>query len=342
MALEDPALDPADWHSRTVTSAEVARAAGVSRAAVSRAFTPGASVSAAMRAKVDAAATLLGYRPNSLARGLITGRSGIVGWVGSTAGVPFYDRAVQALSTQLAQRGLRLMLVSTPENDSTAEAVLAILQYQADAVVIASAVLTSSMAEACLRQGTPVVQFGRVALPIRAHAVVADNRGGAAAVAHHFAQTGRRRVAFVGGPHETSSARERSAGFSDACAREGLELMAKVFTEYSYAAGRAAVPCALRPTVPDAVFCASDLIALGFMDGLRTDLGLRVPQDVAIAGFDDVDAAAYAPYDLTTIRPDASGMAACAADSLAELIRQPGIAPRVVTVPVKLIARSSA
>lgn len=321
------------------TLADVAAAAGVSTSAVSRAFTPGASIADATRARVMRAARKLGYAPNLQARALATRRSGLVVWMIPDAPAPFYDRVVRTLSAALGDAGLGLIAVQAEKGEPEARQVERALRYRPDAAVVASATLDARVAAILQAQGTPVLQFGRYAQGVAAPRVLSDNRGGGEALARHFLERGFRRIGFATGLADASPTLDRAAGFVGTLEAAGLKVVQFPSADYSYEAGRVAAAALLahRPAC-DAVFCASDAMAIGMVDAVRA-AGLSVPGDLAVAGFDDVAAAGYDAYALTTMRQDAEGLAAATVAALGALLA--GKVPADAVVPARLVVRAS-
>lgn len=338
-----------DGGRRWATSADVARAAGVSRAAVSRAFTPGASVAPTTRQRILAAAAAIGYRPNAIARSLNTRRSGIVGLVMTEVANPFYARLLEALGLELQARGLSPLVSVAPDAAATDDLLSRLLSYQVDGVIVASATLSSHTAARCAAARTPVVLLDRRAgggagAVAAAAEVGADNAGGGALVAALFAEAGHRRPAFVAGLEDTSTSREREEGFAAGLARHGLAPVARASGGYAYAGGRAAARGLLGGTGrPDAIFCANDEMALGVMDTARREFGLRIPDDLSVVGFDDAPPASLAAYDLTTVAQDVASLATAAAEVLQAMTAAQGTRPALCRrVPCSLVLRGSA
>ena len=156
------AMDAASRIVRPVTSVDVARAAGVSQATVSRVFAPGSRIAGSMREKVLAAAVALGYRPNAIARSLASQRSGMIGIVMGDMRNPFYPQVLELFSDRLRRTGRQVLLFTVRDGETVDDLLPELLQYQVDGVVIASANLSSGMARSCAALGTPVVVFNRV------------------------------------------------------------------------------------------------------------------------------------------------------------------------------------
>ena len=324
---------------RRANSYDVARLAGVSQSAVSRAFVPGAYLSDTLREKVVAAAATLGFRPNAMARGLATRRSGIVAVAMQAIGNPVYPAVLDGLGRRFREAGRQLLLLDLGD---PAEAILRVLQYQTDAVVVTAASLLAParrVTEACLEAGVPVVLFNRVFPGLAIPAVTCANREGGRCVAELLAGAGHSRMAFIGGPEESSTVMDRRGGFVDRLRELGAAPPVLETGAYSYEAGRAALlRLAAQGPLPDAVFCTNDLLALGVLDTARCELGLRVPADLSVVGFDDVPMAGWASYRLTTIRPRFQAMV----DATAAWALQPPERPEVIEVPGDLVVRGSA
>lgn len=330
-----------------VTSIDVARLADVSQSAVSRAFTPGASVSAQTRARVLDAANRLGWRPNVHARSLITKRSRIIGVVLSHLGNLFYPVALEALAQRLQRDGWHVLLFVTDADDAD-DVVSEILGYHVDGIVLAATTLSSTLAQRCADADIPVVLFNRVMAAGRAgtvSSVRSDNVGGGRAAARFLADAGHARIACLAGDERASTNLEREAGLREGLAERGLRVWARAIGGFDHALAREATLELFRGAGPrpDAVFAASDLMAFAAIDALRGELGLRVPEDVSVVGFDDVPQAAWPAYRLTTVRqPVAPMVEATAALLRAQLDAQGARRPEDVVVPGELVVRASA
>ena len=327
-----------------VTSAEVARLAGVSQSAVSRVFTPGASVSAKTMEKVRAAAEELGYRPNVLARSLITGRTRIIGLVVAYLENQFYPMALELLSRALQARGYHI-LVFMAENSTerVAQVMSELLDYQVDGIITASVAMSNDLTTRCDGAGIPVVMFNRGQDDARLSEVTSDNVNGARRAAEFLIKGGHKRIAHVMGWQGSSTGRDRAKGFKQAMQAAGLQPFAMVDGTYSREKA-AAVTRALcqGPERPDAIFVGNDHMAFAVMDTLRHELGLRVPQDVSVVGYDDVPMAAWPAYGLTTIRQPVNRMVEAAVAALLNQIEGGCSAPTKVKINGPLMVRTSA
>lgn len=329
-----------------VNSIDVAKLAGVSQSAVSRVFTPGASVSAAMRERVLQAASALGYHPNRLAGSLITHRSHLIGIALAYLSNDFYPTAVERLTRRLRDAGYHtMMFFGSGHDDSADQTVEAFLQYRVDGVILASVALSSNWVTACERAGVPVVLYNRIQDDPHVSAVSVDNFEGGWTVARFLAAGGHRRIAYIAGREDVSTQRDRESGFRQGLAAAGLPLFDRAVGNYRIEEAREAARMLFdRPDAerPDAVFVASDHMALGVMDVLRFEFSLKVPDDVSVVGFDDVPHASAPSYRLTTLQQPVERMVEAVIHLLLQRIEQPASAPRQAKVPVALVVRQSA
>ncbi|RYY64606.1 MAG: LacI family DNA-binding transcriptional regulator, partial [Comamonadaceae bacterium] len=257
------------------TAQEVARLADVSQSAVSRTFTPGASVSEETRKRVLAAAKTLGYRPNALARSLITRRSRIIALVMSYLDNQFYPLVIGKLSQKLQKQGYHVLMFIS-DGDEIDGVLDEILQYQVDGVVMASAMLSPALARQCADVGVPVVLFNRVP-DLSADSlqttcsVTSDNFRGGAMVAELLLARGHRRIAFLAGLEKSSTNLQRERGFNEALAAAGASVYRRAVGHYSFERAQEATRAlfAAPGDKPDAVFVANDHMAIAAMDVLR-------------------------------------------------------------------------
>jgi DNA-binding LacI/PurR family transcriptional regulator len=331
--------------SEKVTSNDVARLAGVSQSAVSRYFTPGTSVSKRTAEKIKAAADELGYRPNVLARSLITGKSRIIGLVVAYLENYFYPDVVERLSRLLQDKGYHvLVFISSLAADKVEEITQEILDYQVDGIVLASANMSSELAARCHASGVPIVLFNRLQDDEKLSAVTSDNRGGGRMLAVHLAETGRRRMAYIAGFEGASTQRDRERGFREGLDEAGQALFARDVGNFRYEEAQAAARRLFaRPEAerPDAVFVCNDHMAFAVMDVLRFELDLTIPGDVAVVGFDDVPPARWPAYNLTTIRQSVDDMVAETVATLLAAIEGDVSPARRVCLPGALVVRGS-
>jgi len=326
-----------------VTSAEVAARAGVSQSAVSRVFTPGASASRKTIEKVRRAAEELGYRPNVLARAMVSGRSRIIGLVVAYLENQFYPIALERLALALQERGYRILIFTTPNSTDGVDAVMEdLMDYQVEGIVAASVSLGSDLAARAQATGVPVVLFNRGQDLPTCSAVTSANRAGGRKATEFLIAGGHRRIAHVAGWQGSSTGQDRQAGFLDAMAAAGLDPLAVVDGMYSRDAAMARTRELLAARhQPDAIFVGNDHMAFAVIDVLRA-AGLVPGREVSVVGYDDVPLAAWGAYDLTTLRQPLNRMIAATVDTLLGQIDDPDRAPTRVELDGPLVVRGSA
>jgi DNA-binding LacI/PurR family transcriptional regulator len=298
---------------RFVSAQAVAALAGVSRSAVSRAFTPGASIAPATLARVHEAAAALGYQVNDLARGLLANRSRLVGLVTSDADTPFRAQMIASLSQALIKR--------------------------AEATVFLSGSPPASLVELTRRNGQPLILINRAETGL--DSVHCDDKDGAQQAFEALSLTGAARFAVINKANPSPSLAARERAFAKFAAAAGFKATVVRAGHSDYDGGREAARRLLaRGTAPDAIFCVNDLMAFGALDHLR-GAGLSVPDDVSVIGFDDVPIAAWASYRLTTLRQDPERIAEEVVSILDRRLADLDSPPMSVYFPVELVVRET-
>lgn len=334
-----------------ITANDVAERAGVSQSTVSRTFSAGALVSARTREKVQKIATEMGYRPNSLARAVVSGKSRMIGLVVAYLQNQFYPEAIEKLSNAFQERGYHLLVFMTSKTEGDVSHVVEeILDYQVDGIIAASVAMSSDLLQRCAAAGVPVVSFNRSQDDASLSSVVSANYAGGGKVAELLMQTGHTRIAYIAGWEGASTQRDREAGFVETLGKAGRALWCRGVGNYVMEDAKQATRTMFANGIeqaPDAIFVANDHMAFAVMDTLRFELGIKVPEQVSVVGYDDVPAAAWAAYDLTTVRQPTNRMVMATLDILLDGIEGDGIeragAPhgRRVEIDGPLIVRGS-
>lgn len=288
---------------KTVVSAEdVARRAGVSRSAVSRTFTPGASVSEAMRARVMKAAEELGYHVNHLARSLVRNRSGIVCLIVSEVATPYRASLVSWMTQFLQEAGKVAMIINTDRSDSSVSMALQqAINFRADASIILSGMPDSGITHLCYQHGQHLMLINRDETLPGSLSINLDSTHAAETALMAFLRAGCCHLAFANSLAGTPSLMKREGDFLAAASRAGMPVTVERFGSTSYESGRILAHRLLtRPQRPDAVFCVTDLVACGFMDEARHSFALRIPDDLCVVGYDNIPQSGWSSYNLTT------------------------------------------
>lgn len=286
--------------NKRATSYDVARLAGVSQSAVSRCFKAGASVSAKTRAKVEKAAQKLGYQPNAIARGLISGRSNIVAVIITDQTNLVYPEVLSLLNQAFAARDVHILLFTLTSEGDVDRVVDQVWQYQVDGIV-AAAQLSDAHIRACEDRDIPVVFYNRAYSQSNISSVCCDHAEGERVLVEQLVKDGRKRFLVMSGPTDSWVSTVRTHGALQTLKKAKVEVR-EVAGDYSYDHACELLDDTISDGyMPDAIVCANDTMAFGCIDTLRKDHGKSVPAEVAVVGFDGVSAAFWKSYDLTTV-----------------------------------------
>lgn len=327
-----------DGRPSSATSYDVARLAGVSQPTVSRALRGSPGVSANTRRRVLEAVDKLGYVTMESGRSLATRRTGRVGIVAGELSNPYFASLVEPLHRALARYGYGTILL--PDEDESGFESGALYDGSLDGVMLTTLALGSPVAAELMRRRVPFVLVGREVAGSEDHACVFDNFGGAREVADLLVDHGHERIGMILGPNQTSTARDREAGFREALAERGATLSSPAVLrgEFTVEHGYESLQALMRLTTPPTgVFCANDVIAIGALNAARK-LGIAVPESLTIVGFDDISMSAWEVFRLTTVRLDFEAMAEEACRLLVERMTtsSPTVARKVIPVSLTL------
>lgn len=325
---------------RYISAHEVAERAGVSRSAVSRTFTHGASVSVATRKKVMRAAEELGYQVNDLARGLLANRSQLVGMIASDTETPFRSLQISTLSRLLIESGRVPVLITTDSTASGQASHANLLRYRAQATVVLSGMPSRAFIELAQRNGQPLIAIGRN--EEGPDHIRVNNKLAAATAVQVFAARGMKRVGMVTSAVGSPNLLEREQAYVEAGRTAGLDVFVERAERTDYEGGSLAASLLLSPARRvEGVFCVNDLMALGLMDYARNMLGFRLPEDLSVIGFDDIPEASWGAYRLTTFQQSAEKQAREILRILDQRLANPSAPPMVTQLDVPLIMRDT-
>jgi DNA-binding LacI/PurR family transcriptional regulator len=289
------------------TSFDVAALAGVSQSAVSRAFTPGSSIAEDTRERVIEAARKLNYVPNSIASSLTTKRTNIIALILGNLANPFYVQALHEFSVKLQARGRQVLIFTVDPGAESDDAIMHALQYQIDGIILTSAQISTRMTTICHERGIPIVLFNRYIPGSDASGVRCDNVAGGRLIGEAFLAAGARTFAIMTGDPRGTTSQDRIRGFVERLLEDGVKR-----NQIEEVAGGSTYDGAVKATHalfgdqkkrrPDALFAVNDIMAMGAMDALRFEYGLRIPDDLMVAGFDDIPEGGRPAYNLTTVR----------------------------------------
>ncbi|GIT93007.1 LacI family transcriptional regulator [Jannaschia pagri] len=329
---------------KRVTASDVARAAGVSQPTVSRVFSSAATVSPEKAKRVKQVAEELGYVPNLLARSLNSGQSFRIGVVLAYLKNEFFGEVLQSLSKALNAKGYSVTVYFAGNSPDEVDGIVGdLLADRVDGIVLASVSLSNALVPRVQKAGIPCVLLNRGQISPGAPTVTAANVAGGRLATEFLIAAGHRRIAHLAGWSGALNAVDRQRGFHEAMAAHGLEPLACIDCHFRRnVAMEACRDLFAQPVVPDALFVANDHMALGVLEVLREELGLRVPEDVSVIGYDDAPMAAWKTFDLTTVRQPLPEMIEATIDLLIGQLADGVEVAEVREIPSVLVVRGSA
>ena len=323
-AADAPAPQPAESEPESMTTSwTVAHEAGVSQSTVSRALRGDPRVREETRRRVEEAASRLGYIPNSLASSLASRSTRTIAVVVSDLTNPFFPSLLTPVSDELQLLGYRVVLFAERTDLPTGQETLTrLLDRSIDGVLVTTATLGSPFVSLLRQRGLPVVLLNRYVDGVDVDRAISDNHGGGLASGRFLLDLGHERIGVIRGPANTSTSRDRMAGFLEAMANHGVEQDEELVRigAYSHQSGYQHTRELLRlADPPTAIFCGNDVVAFGAIDAALSR-GIRIPQDMSILGFDDIPMASWEVFQLSTLRQPFGEMARAAARMLVERI----------------------
>ncbi len=328
-----------------VTIRDVARVAGYSINTVSRALTGKPEISPATRTRILEVAAQLGYKPNWLARGLRSSRTGIIGVIVADIANPYFSTLVKGAVKMARAYDYNIVLLSTDEDyDREKEAIQVLLSQRVDGVLIAPTQKGTETIEELVKSEVPFLLMSRYFAELETDYVIMDDLQGGFLATEYLLNRGHKRIAMINGPLHISSARERFEGYKKALSQHGLEVDLSLIVsgaltmEDGYRAARRL----LQRASLSAIFAFSDFVAFGVLRAIR-EQGLRVPQDIAVVGFDDILFASCMETPLTTVDGSKERLGKKAVEILVRKLNKEKPAKQVkIRLPVRLIVRATA
>ena len=321
---------------RRLTSADVARVVGVSESAVSRAFTPGASVAPKKRAEILRAAQELGYQPNIMARAVATRRSNVVGLILFNETNRHHPEVLLALSQAFSGIGVRIMLFLLDDDEQIGDVTDHILSYQLDGVIAAAAVPAAHLQQ-LERASVPVLFYNRPA-GLGFASVACDHHASGLVIARHLLDKGHRRFALIRAKEDSLVGAERMRGVEDELARAGACIIAEHRGDFAYDDGLEAVTAWADQGVGDydAIIAANDMMAIGAKDALVHRLAKSVPDQIEVAGFDAIESSRWLSHNIASVEQPIEQMANAAALIMAAQIKGERLPDEQLRFPGKL------
>ncbi|MDG0841854.1 LacI family transcriptional regulator [Staphylococcus equorum] len=284
---------------KNVSAEMVAKKANVSQSTVSRVFTPGKSVSEETKQKVLKVANELNYKPNALARGLITNKSKLIGLAMKDKQNPFYHEVLALFTQKLKQFGYSVLFVYTENEEIQQEEINQFIEYNVEAIIITDAVLSSDLVKKLKSSSIPVILFNRYDESLNCNSVSSDNIYAARSVAEYFYKQGYKHNLYVSGIYNTSTNRDRLQGFKQYFSErnQDIDMVEGDFTfETAY---KSTLKYLKDGNRPQGIFGANDITALGALEAVKK-MNIEVPNEIEVIGFDDIRMASWPNHQLST------------------------------------------
>lgn len=327
-----------------VTVREVARLAGVSPSTVSRVLNNYVDLRPETRRRVLEAAQKLGYQPNHVARSMVLKRTFTLGLVVSDLANPFYGETARIITQTAHQLNYEVIVCNTEDDVALLRrSVDALRSRRVDGIICGSAFLNDPVFGELVDSGFPCIFYNRKIDHENSHYIVLDNEAAGLEATKHLISLGHKRIAFVAGHPSTSTARDRQLGYMQALQEHGLPVDAAYIRYGGYDQLRASVvvqELLSAPNRPTGIVCANDVMALGALDGAMS-VGLQVPEDVSVVGFDDIEVAGLRRVSLTTVAQNKVEMSRLAVEKLVEIIEGRIDYPLRITLRPNLLVRST-
>jgi len=327
---------------RVITSIDVARLAGVSQSAVSRAFSATASIAPATRERVLRAAEALNYRPNRIPSIMLTGRSGMIGIIVGGMRNPLYGTALEHLSSGLHDAGFQVLLVQVVDSVTLDAALGQLAGYRVDALITALAIGSEETASALSALSIPIIAFNSVMTGPGISSIQSNNRESGRRVAEMMVTRGVQRPFWLAGPSQNAASRARGEGFVEGCAMASMHVTT-LEGDDTYESGFQAMKQSLQMGHrPDGLFSSNDLMGCGVLDALGENGGLSCPEDVMVIGYDNIPQSAWQAYQLSSFDQRSDAMAAAALDILGHAFARPDELPsETIMIEASLVLRRS-
>ena len=324
---------------KKVNIKDVAREAKVSVSTVSRVINGSAPVSEKLRSRVERAIKKLGYKPSYIARGLRSGKTRTIGFIIPDITNPFFPEMVRGAEDLLRKKGYTLILCNSDQDPKIeSELVEMLMDKHIDGLLFTGAGKKNKKLELAVEKGLKVVFLDRIMEGVNASYVISDNYGGMKALLEHLWKVGYKSYYFINGSEETFSARVRQKAFLDFVKENNIESYHHIFSSFSYEAGYIYTKKIRK--IPDVIVSGNDLIAYGVIDALE-EMGLDVPKDVGVTGFDDILFSKHYKPSLTTVRQPMYEMGRKAAQILITLIEKGSVKKKGYVLSTEVVIRNS-
>lgn len=328
---------------KRATAKDVALKVGVSRSAVSRAFTPGAKINKSKRDKILSVASEIGYRPNAMARSLIKQHSELVAIVSGNMGNIYDNYFLEHLEHRLQLDGKWSLLVRCKKDENIARTLAEALSYPVQAVIVRAGSVDQTIIDQCRLLNVPLIFSGYGGEINGADSIWCDSAAGAHLAVEKLVKRGCTNIAYIGGKAGITSEEARRKGFQDSMKTFGLDSHSICNGDFDFESGYEQGLVVLQKTErPDGIFCVNDAVALGVLNAAKYKFRLDVPDQLAVVGFDDIPMASWPMFDLSTVTNPIDVMAEAILDTLNLRLKKPDTPDMSVIVKPDFVVRGSA
>lgn len=331
-------------YNKSVTSKDVAKLAGVSQSSVSRVFSSegGRGVKPEVREKILKVAKEIGYIPNLVARSMSSGKTNLIALIVGDQLGPFYNKIIDLFVEGIQEIGKQCIVFKVPRQERIDDIISKVIQFQVEGVIITSSAVSQVITETCEGNNIPVVLFNKYIPGINISTAYVDPIEGGGLVADYLLSKGHKSIGYIHFKNETSQEVEKKIGFYSKLRQAGIYNIQEENSDYDYDSGYDAGKRLLNSeNIPTAVFCTSDLIAMGVMDAAKNEYSLRVPEDISVIGYDDIKMASWKAYNLTTVRQPIEILVKEAINILKDLIKNNNSEPVIKMIRPELVIRKS-
>jgi DNA-binding LacI/PurR family transcriptional regulator len=329
-------------NSQYITSVDVAHYANVCQATVSRVLNRKGNVRKETEAKVLAAVQKLGYQPNAIARSLINRKTDIVAMIAVNSSHSFYTNIINTFSIRMSQEGKRLLYFQVKFDEDLEEIFKQIHQYQVDGMIILSASISPWITAEVERINLPMAVFNRQVYSNNVYSVCSDNIEASRMVADYLIGKGHKSFGFLGSTSIENISVDRQKGFTERLRERGFRDPRVEFGMFTYKSGWEAMErMAASGKLPGAIFSSNDLMAMGAMDFIRNRLGLSIPRDIAIIGFDAIEEGSWMSYNLTTVEQPIAKMIDTLCDYLLKKMRTGKVKEKIDLFSCRILERGT-
>ena len=335
-----------EYQSMKVTENDIARIAGVSQTTVSRVLNNNPSVKSSTRQKVMAAIKEIGFTPDPIARSMVTNRTGTIGLIVGDISNPFYAETAKIIIGAARNKGYDVIVSDTDDDSDTLQKeIKMLLNRRVDGIMIASINRWDTFTQELYKSGFPVILFNRTTDDSQIHSVNLDNEHGAQIAVKHLVELGHKQISFISGPSKFSTFHQRLKGYKQGLKNFNLPFNQELVYQGSLTyeeIGKFVGEVLSRAESPTSFFASTDHLAIFVMEAVAR-IGLKVPEEISIIGFDDIDISSNPYINLTTISQQKQKMASIALERLLSLIENPTSEehPAQVTIAPELIIRGT-